>query len=193
MADLVTNRSCGHGELRRFRLARLRLVVARRLCLGPQASPPTRESTVAYFCLTFWVQAVCSEPALRPGCCWSGDLSQVVAVVEDDAQSCAEGLCVAAEGGDLVGVEVTVFDLTDPARGNAHQVGDLALGQAEPLPLLGQVVRAGPGFGAGAFGVERGLVAVVELCSDVVPVVEVGHVCSLRFLSYANHRSAAIR
>src|SRR5258705_11107832 len=107
------------------------------------------------------------------------DLPQIVAVVEDDAEPGAQRLRVPAEGGDFIDVQVAVLDLADPAGCDAHEVGDLALRESEPLAFLGEVEGADPRLGPCPLRVQRVDVAVVELGADVVPVVELGHESSL--------------
>lgn len=173
---------------------------APRSSTAPADAPPRRSCT---FCGDYWPQqrhfnnSNCKIDGRNGGGAAttpsrSGNLTEVVAVVEDDPHPGAERSCISAQRRDLVGLQITVLDLADPTGRDTHQLGHLPLGQAQPLPLFGKMEGADPRLGTGTFYVERFIVPVVQLSPNVVPVMEVAHQPSLRFLSKASQPSYAI-
>src|SRR5215470_18248561 len=81
-----------------------------------------------------------------------GDGEGVVAEAGDEVEFAAESLHVAGDGVD--GGQFATFDLRDPAGGDAHDLGELGLGEAVAFAFFGEPLAALPGHEclAAAFG-----------------------------------------
>ena len=81
------------------------------------------------------VPCSCGAGCLLSGGFGGGDREGVVGEVGDEVQAPAECLDVAGDG--LDGRQLAALDLGDPARGDAHDLGELGLGKAALLALAG--------------------------------------------------------